>query len=128
LKANASFAANFLCTAVVSGGYPYFEWVSQWQIQVNTTWGEYAFCNFGTCIMGDDHLVGREAANGLGEPLAGQVFICKILINEHLIYNGVTSALTTGWLAHGSVYHQRQDVHPIRSMNSSQSTVHRHRF
>eukprot|EP01102_Stenamoeba_stenopodia_P003008 TRINITY_DN1293_c0_g6_i1.p1 TRINITY_DN1293_c0_g6~~TRINITY_DN1293_c0_g6_i1.p1 ORF type:complete len:506 (-),score=98.62 TRINITY_DN1293_c0_g6_i1:108-1625(-) len=64
--------ANFFCAALISKAFPYFEWISQWQIEVNSTWGEYAFCNFGSCILGDEHLVGREAANGLGQPLAGQ--------------------------------------------------------
>jgi len=66
---------NFICIAMVSGDYSYFEWISQWQLLVNTTWGEYAYCNFGTCLMGDKHLVGREAANGFGAPLAGQVLV-----------------------------------------------------
>eukprot|EP01102_Stenamoeba_stenopodia_P021369 TRINITY_DN8597_c0_g1_i1.p1 TRINITY_DN8597_c0_g1~~TRINITY_DN8597_c0_g1_i1.p1 ORF type:complete len:410 (+),score=71.22 TRINITY_DN8597_c0_g1_i1:42-1232(+) len=70
--ADLSGDGNFFCTAVYTKAFGYFQWISQWQIEVNTTWGEYAFCNFGACYKDDTVLVGRQAAYGFGAPLAGQ--------------------------------------------------------
>jgi hypothetical protein len=56
---------TFFCSAVIYGGFSYFEWISQWQMEVNSTWGQYTLCNFGSCVGGDNQLVGREASDGL---------------------------------------------------------------
>jgi len=83
--------AYFICTSGMEMSY--FQWVSQWQVQVNTTWGQYQLCNFGivshimltvwidldrffltashilgVCLGGDSDLVGREMSDGLGLP------------------------------------------------------------
>eukprot|EP01102_Stenamoeba_stenopodia_P020186 TRINITY_DN7788_c0_g1_i1.p1 TRINITY_DN7788_c0_g1~~TRINITY_DN7788_c0_g1_i1.p1 ORF type:complete len:433 (+),score=79.90 TRINITY_DN7788_c0_g1_i1:217-1515(+) len=58
----------FVCNTLRSGGlFSYFQWLSWWQIQVNTSWGQYSYCNFGSCFGGSPSLVGREAAEGFGE-------------------------------------------------------------
>eukprot|EP01102_Stenamoeba_stenopodia_P022956 TRINITY_DN975_c0_g1_i1.p1 TRINITY_DN975_c0_g1~~TRINITY_DN975_c0_g1_i1.p1 ORF type:complete len:457 (+),score=63.00 TRINITY_DN975_c0_g1_i1:165-1535(+) len=62
--------AYFICTSGFA--VPYFQWVSQWQVQVNTTWGQYQLCNYGVCLGGDSNLVGREVSDGLAVPNAGQ--------------------------------------------------------
>ena len=62
----------FLCSSIITGSSPELQQVSWYQVQINFTFGGYAFCNFGTCIGGDPYLVGREAAMGLGLPNAGQ--------------------------------------------------------
>jgi len=41
--------------------------VSQFEILVNTTWGQYALCNAGICVGGDNAHVGQEAAMGVGK-------------------------------------------------------------
>lgn len=61
----------FVCGAVMSDQFTYFQWVSWWEISVNISYGQYQFCNFGSCMGGNKHLVGREGAEGIGEH-AGQ--------------------------------------------------------
>lgn len=61
----------FVCLALETGLFDYFEWVSEYSVMLNSTWGEYAFCNFGQCLDGSVDRVGREASESLG-PLTGQ--------------------------------------------------------
>lgn len=63
---------SFVCTALLSKGFTYFNWVSQYIFNVNTTFGQYGLCNFGTCIGGADDRVGQEAADGAGLIKGGQ--------------------------------------------------------
>jgi len=111
--------ANFICSALVTGSYHYFQLISQWQLLVNTTWGEYAYCNYGACKMGDTHLVGREAAGGLGAPLTGQVTKMTYLLewkDDILMSMRYWSVLTTGWLVVGIAYQKDQYVQRVKSM------------
>lgn len=62
----------FICGVLLSGAPTVYQEVSMYRIQVNATYGCYAFCNYGVCLGGDPFLVGREALNGLGLPAAGQ--------------------------------------------------------
>jgi len=63
----------FVCFALLSDSFPYFQWISWWNVNTNTSWGKYAFCNFGSCAGGNQWLVGREAAGSLSEDgMAGQ--------------------------------------------------------
>lgn len=44
-----------------------YAWISYWKLSLNTSWGQYAFCNGDppTCVGGRNTTVGREAAMGL---------------------------------------------------------------
>ena len=53
-----------------------YAWISRWNLTSTSTVGQYLNCNaYGAenhCMGANDRLVGREAALGLGAPLAGQ--------------------------------------------------------
>jgi hypothetical protein len=63
--------ATFLCSSLLGNLEPAYQWVSQFQVQVNTSWGNYGLCNFGNCWGLNQQLVGREASSGIA-PLGGQ--------------------------------------------------------
>jgi len=57
---------GFICTAALSGFFPTLTQVSLFELLINTTYGEYGFCNFKTCLGGSPTLVGRESPATLG--------------------------------------------------------------
>jgi len=60
--ADAMGDATFIC---FEEGITGNSLVSLYQIEVNTTWGQYALCNFNVCVAQQHNLVGQEAADGL---------------------------------------------------------------
>mmetsp|Transcript_8210 Transcript_8210/g.25421 ORF Transcript_8210/g.25421 Transcript_8210/m.25421 type:complete len:432 (+) Transcript_8210:43-1338(+) len=61
----------FVCAALLSGTHSYDQWISQFVIELNTTYGQYGLCNGGFCISYNQWQVGRECAYGL-KPFGGQ--------------------------------------------------------
>jgi hypothetical protein len=55
--------ANFICLYGPNG---YYQLISTYSVQVNSTWGQYALCNFHKCVSLNNLTVGREASVGLG--------------------------------------------------------------
>lgn len=62
----------FVCTESVLT--PEYQWLSQFELSVNTSWSSYAACNGDPphCDFGSRQLVGREAALSLSSDYAGQ--------------------------------------------------------
>lgn len=59
----------YICPVLLAGNSAFINnqtVISQWQMMVNTTWGQYALCNRDLCVGGDNVTVGREAAMGVG--------------------------------------------------------------
>eukprot|EP01102_Stenamoeba_stenopodia_P004405 TRINITY_DN14714_c0_g1_i2.p1 TRINITY_DN14714_c0_g1~~TRINITY_DN14714_c0_g1_i2.p1 ORF type:complete len:463 (+),score=99.89 TRINITY_DN14714_c0_g1_i2:77-1465(+) len=63
---------SFVCAALISKSFTYFNWVSQYTLTVNTTFGQYGLCNFGSCLGGAQDRVGQEAAEGAAATHGGQ--------------------------------------------------------
>lgn len=63
---------SFLCMTLLGDAFTMLQQVSMYEVQVNFTFGSYAFCNEELCLGGDPVLVGREASLGLGYPRSGQ--------------------------------------------------------
>lgn len=61
----------FVCLDMETNLFEDFQWVSGYVIEWNTTWGEYSYCNYGTCWGGSVDRVGREGSEGVGY-LTGQ--------------------------------------------------------
>lgn len=57
----------FVCLAVELQQFTYFSWLSAYNISMNTTWGQYELCNFGSCFGGSTDRVGHEGPEGVGE-------------------------------------------------------------
>jgi len=53
--------ATFVCLAA---SFSNDSLVSLYSVSVNTTWGQYALCNFNVCVAEQHHLVGQEAPSG----------------------------------------------------------------
>eukprot|EP01102_Stenamoeba_stenopodia_P009548 TRINITY_DN2828_c0_g1_i1.p1 TRINITY_DN2828_c0_g1~~TRINITY_DN2828_c0_g1_i1.p1 ORF type:complete len:447 (-),score=77.83 TRINITY_DN2828_c0_g1_i1:47-1387(-) len=56
---------GFVCQALLGDAFTYFSWISEYEMEVNTTWGQYGFCNFGSCIGGASDRIGKEAPDGV---------------------------------------------------------------
>jgi len=63
---------SFVCAALISKAFTYFSWVSEYTVSVNTTFGQYGLCNFGSCLGGANDRVGQEAVAGIGLIKGGQ--------------------------------------------------------
>jgi hypothetical protein len=61
----------FVCSALLSHGFTYFHSISWWELTFNSSYGQYALCNFGSCFGGNPYAVGHEAAAGFA-PGGGQ--------------------------------------------------------
>lgn len=70
------FVCEDLQTGLNPGADHAYAWISRWNLTYTSTVGQYLNCNaYGAenhCMGANDRLVGREAALGLGAPLAGQ--------------------------------------------------------
>ncbi|KAL6079980.1 hypothetical protein QOT17_000366 [Balamuthia mandrillaris] len=62
----------FICYALLNRVFMEYHQVSAFLVQVNKTWGQYAMCNYGHCIGGDNTTVGRGSSFGLDKRKEGQ--------------------------------------------------------
>eukprot|EP01095_Lingulamoeba_sp_RSL-Kostka_P004450 TRINITY_DN1566_c0_g1_i4.p1 TRINITY_DN1566_c0_g1~~TRINITY_DN1566_c0_g1_i4.p1 ORF type:complete len:223 (+),score=67.37 TRINITY_DN1566_c0_g1_i4:735-1403(+) len=57
---------SFMCTTLSFDIHGYDTLISLIDVQYNTTWGQYSFCNGDSCIGGNDFTVGHEVTEGIG--------------------------------------------------------------
>jgi len=63
--------ALFVCASLLRHEFSYFKLISWWELTFNTSYGQYALCNFGNCFGGNPYAVGREASASFA-PNGGQ--------------------------------------------------------